>query len=48
MKNKKPNKETLEAIREVELIEKGLINSKVYNNVEELMKDLSSDENTID
>ena len=48
MKNRKPNKETLEAIQEVEAMEKGLIKAKVYHSVDELMKDLTSDvEDTI-
>ena len=46
MKTKKPNKETLEAIREAELAQKGLIDSKSYNTVEELIKDILSDEDT--
>ena len=49
MKNKKPNKITLEAIHEVELMEKGLIESKAYTSADELLKDcLESNEDTAD
>lgn len=46
MKNKKPNKETLEAIKEVEEMEKDHSKrGKIYNSVDELMKDLIENEN---
>lgn len=45
MNNKKqskeiPNQETLNAIKEIENIEKGKIKTKTYKNKEELMKNL--------
>ena len=40
MKNKKPNKETLKAIEEVEEMAKDPSKSKTYNSVDELIKDL--------
>ena len=43
-KKEKPNKETLEAIREVEEMEKNHSFGKIYHSVEELMKDLNSNE----
>ena len=48
MNKKKPNKETLEAIKEVEEMEKDPSKrEKVYSSVEELMKDLSENEISI-
>ena len=46
MKNKKekPNKETLDAIKEVEEMEKSHSFGKAYNSVEELMNDLTSND----
>ena len=35
-----PNEETMQAINEVEKMEKGQINSKTFNSVDELMGDL--------
>ena len=44
MKNKKekPNKETIVAIKEVEVMEKDHSLGKVYNSVEELFNDLNA------
>ena len=43
MKNKKPNKETLDAIKEAEEDMKNPSKSNTYSSVEELMKDLLKD-----